>query len=125
TATLYASLIHLRDGARKINTIEDPIEYAVDGLRQSQVNPAIDVGFGVLLRSVLRQSPDVIMIGEIRDAETAQTAVHAANSGIVVFSTLHAPTAAGAVQSMRALGVHPHFLSMSLRGVVSQRLVRT
>jgi type II secretory ATPase GspE/PulE/Tfp pilus assembly ATPase PilB-like protein len=125
TATLYASLIRLNDGRRKINTIEDPIEYAIDGLRQSQVNPQIDLGFGELLRSVLRQNPDVIMIGEIRDAETAQTAVHAANSGMLVFATLHAPTSAHAVQSMRALGVHPHFLGACLRGVVSQRLVRT
>jgi type II secretory ATPase GspE/PulE/Tfp pilus assembly ATPase PilB-like protein len=125
TATLYASLLKLNDGKRKINTIEDPIEYAIPGLRQSQVNNAIDLGFGELLRSVLRQSPDAIMIGEIRDTETAQTAVHAANSGVLVFATLHAPTAAGAVQSMRSLGVHPHFLATSLLGVASQRLVRT
>jgi type II secretory ATPase GspE/PulE/Tfp pilus assembly ATPase PilB-like protein len=125
TATLYATLIRLNDGKRKINTIEDPIEYAIDGLRQSQVNPAIELTFGELLRGVLRQSPDVIMLGEIRDTETAQTAVHAANSGILVFATLHAQSAAGAIQSMRSLGVHNHFLAMSLRGVVSQRLVRT
>jgi type II secretory ATPase GspE/PulE/Tfp pilus assembly ATPase PilB-like protein len=125
TATLYASLMKLNDGKRKINTIEDPIEYAIDGLRQSQVNPAINLGFSELLRSVLRQSPDVIMIGEIRDEETARTAVRAANSGILVFATLHAPSAAGAVQTMRTLGSHPHFLATSLRGVVAQRLVRT
>jgi type II secretory ATPase GspE/PulE/Tfp pilus assembly ATPase PilB-like protein len=125
TATLYSSLIRLNDGKRKINTIEDPIEYSIDGLRQSQVNPLIDLGFGEMLRSVLRQSPDVIMIGEIRDEETARTAVHAANSGILVFATLHAPSAAGAIQSMRSLGVHSHFLSTSLRGIVAQRLVRT
>jgi type II secretory ATPase GspE/PulE/Tfp pilus assembly ATPase PilB-like protein len=125
TGTLYASLIKLNDGRRKINTIEDPIEYSIDGLRQSQVNSAIDLGFAELLRSVLRQSPDVIMIGEIRDEETARTAVHAANSGMLVFATLHAPSAAGAVQSMRSLGAHSHFLAQSLRGVVAQRLVRT
>ncbi len=125
TASLYATLIRLNDGKRKINTIEDPIEYAIDGLRQSQVNPSIELTFGELLRGVLRQSPDVIMLGEIRDTETAQTAVHAANSGILVFATLHAQSAAGAIQSMRSLGVHNHFLAMSLRGVVSQRLVRT
>jgi type II secretory ATPase GspE/PulE/Tfp pilus assembly ATPase PilB-like protein len=124
TATLYASLIALNDGKRKINTIEDPIEYAIDGLRQSQVNPQIDLSFGELLRSVLRQSPDVIMLGEIRDEETAKTAVRAANSGMLVLATLHAPSASSAVQSMRSLGAHPHFLSTSLRGVVSQRLVR-
>ena len=77
TTTLYAGLRYLNTGDRKINTIEDPIEYAVDGLRQSQVNPGINVGFAELLRGALRQSPDVVMIGEIRDVETAQTAVHA------------------------------------------------
>ena len=125
TATLYSSLIKLNDGTRKINTIEDPVEYTVSGLRQSQVNPLIQLGFSELLRSVLRQSPDVIMVGEIRDAETAQTAVHAGNSGMLVLATIHAPAAAGAVQSMRSLGVHSHFLSTSLRGVLAQRLVRT
>ena len=120
TATLYASLIRLNDGKRKINTIEDPIEYAIDGLRQSQVNPLVNppLGFGELLRSVLRQSPDVIMIGEIRDEETAKIAVRAANSGMLVFATLHAP-AAGAIQSMRSLGVPSHFLSTCLRGIVA------
>ena len=125
TATLYSSLIRLNDGTRKINTIEDPIEYAVTGVRQSQVNPSIDLGFPELLRSVLRQSPDVIMVGEIRDEETAQTAAHAANSGTLVFATVHAPSAPAAVQSLRGLGVHPHFLGACLRGVVAQRLVRT
>jgi general secretion pathway protein E len=125
SATLYSSLIRLNDGTRKINTIEDPIEYSVDGLRQSQVNPAINLGFSELLRSVLRQNPDVIMVGEIRDEETAKTVVHAANSGTLVFATLHAPAAPAAVQSLRNLGAHPHFLAASLRGVVSQRLVRT
>ena len=125
TATLYSALLALNTGDKKINTIEDPIEYAVMGLHQSGVNSAIDLGFAELLRSVLRQSPDVIMIGEIRDAETARTAVHAANSGVVVLATLHAASAAGAIQSMRAYGVKSHFLGTSLRGVVSQRLVRT
>jgi type II secretory ATPase GspE/PulE/Tfp pilus assembly ATPase PilB-like protein len=125
TATMYASLIRLNDGTKKINTIEDPVEYAVGGLRQSQVNPLIDLGFAEMLRSVLRQSPDVIMIGEIRDEETARTAVHAANSGVLVLATIHAPSAPGAIQSMRSLGVQSHFLSTALRGCVSQRLVRT
>lgn len=125
TATLYSSLSRLNDGRRKINTIEDPVEYAIDGLRQSQVNPAVDLGFAELLRAVLRQSPDVIMIGEIRDQETARTAVHAANSGVVVLATLHSPSTATAIQAMRAWGVHNHFLATSLRGIVSQRLVRT
>lgn len=112
TATLYSSLIKLNDGTRKINTIEDPVEYTISGLRQSQVNPLIHLGFSELLRSVLRQSPDVIMVGEIRDAETAQTAVHAGNSGMLVLATIHAAAAAGAVQSMRSLGVHSHFSTL-------------
>ena len=92
---------------------------------QSQVNTRIEVGFAELLRSVLRQAPDVIMIGEIRDPETAETAVRAANSGHLVLATLHRPTAAAAVPAMLNLGVHPHFLASSLLGVISQRLVRT
>jgi len=128
TSTLYSSLLRIQSaagGTRKINTIEDPIEYAIDGLRQSQVNPLISLGFADLLRSILRQSPDVIMIGEVRDPETAETAIRAANSGVLVFATLHAPSAPAAVQSMRSLGGHPYFLASSLRGVVAQRLVRT
>ncbi|HKD35200.1 MAG TPA: ATPase, T2SS/T4P/T4SS family, partial [Pirellulales bacterium] len=120
-----AALQYLNDGRRKINTIEDPVEYSVEGIRQSQVSTAFKVGFPELLRNVLRQSPDVIMVGEIRDPITAQTAVRAANSGHLVFATLHAPTAAAAIQSMLNLDVHPHFFSSCLRGVVAQRLVRT
>ena len=125
TATLYATLMKLNDGQRKINTIEDPIEYAVEGLRQSQVNSAIDLSFADLLRAVLRQNPDVIMVGEIRDKETALTAVRAANSGMFVIATLHSPSTAATVQAMRAYGVSNHFLANSLRGVVAQRLIRT
>jgi type II secretory ATPase GspE/PulE/Tfp pilus assembly ATPase PilB-like protein len=125
TATMYACLGQLHDGNRKINTIEDPIEFSIDGLRQSQVNPAIGLTFSELLRSVMRQSPDVIMVGEIRDEQTAKTAVHAANSGQMVFATIHAPSAAHAVQSMQHLGANTHFLSTALKGVISQRLVRT
>src|SRR5207237_1310142 len=125
TTTLYACLNYLNNGQRKINTIEDPIEYALAGVRQSQVNPRLEVDFPELLRSVLRQAPDVIMVGEVRDPVTAETAVRAANSGHLVLATLHAPVAAGAIQSMLSLGVHPHFLSSSLRGVIAQRLIRT
>jgi general secretion pathway protein E len=125
TATMYTCLQRLNNGKRKINTIEDPIEYNVDGVRQSQVNPVIGLGFSELLRSVMRQAPDVIMIGEIRDQETASIAIRAANSGHLVLATIHAVAAAGAIQSMRALGVHPHFLATGLRCVVAQRLVRT
>src|SRR5262249_62112597 len=91
TTTLYACLSHLNNGALKINTIEDPIEYELPGVRQTQVNPKIDLGFAEVLRAVLRQSPDVIMVGEIRDPETAQTAGRAANSGHLVLATMPAP----------------------------------
>jgi len=124
TTTLYACLSHLNDGSRKINTIEDPIELAMDGIRQSEIRPRIGLDFPELIRSVLRQAPDVIMVGEIRDPVTAETAVLAANSGHLVFATLHAPVAAGAVNSLLALGANPHFLSACLLGILSQRLVR-
>jgi type II secretory ATPase GspE/PulE/Tfp pilus assembly ATPase PilB-like protein len=125
TTTLYAGLRYLNTGQRKIHTIEDPIEYAIPGLRQSQVNVKADVGFAELLRSVLRQAPDVILVGEIRDAITAEIALRAANSGHLVLASVHAPSAPGAVQSLLALGVNPYFLSGSLQGVIAQRLVRT
>lgn len=125
TATIYACLQHLNDGGHKINTIEDPIEFALPGIRQSQVNAAIKLGFYELLRAILRQSPDVIVVGEIRDRETAQTAVHAANAGHLVLATVHASCAAAGPQSLRSLDVHAPFLASALRGVVSQRLMRT
>lgn len=125
TTTLYACLQHLNNGSRKISTLEDPIEYAIDGIRQAQVNNKLELDFPELLRNVLRQAPDAIMIGEIRDRETAETAVLAANSGHLVLATLHAPVAAGAVQSMLALGSHPYFFSSCLLGVLAQRLIRT
>jgi type II secretory ATPase GspE/PulE/Tfp pilus assembly ATPase PilB-like protein len=124
TTTLYACIQHLNTGGRKINTIEDPIEYGLTGIRQSQVNPKIGVDFPDLLKNILRQAPDVIMIGEIRDEDTAHTAVRAANSGHLVLATLHSPVAAGAVQSLRALGANPYFLASCIQGVVAQRLVR-
>ncbi len=125
TTTVYGCLRYLNNGERKINTIEDPIEYGIEGVRQSQVHPRIGLDFSELLKSVLRQAPDVIVIGEIRDAATAATAVHAANSGHLVLATLHAPLAASAVESIRAWGVPPYFLAASLIGVITQRLVRT
>ncbi|MBI1310738.1 type II/IV secretion system protein [bacterium] len=124
TTTMYSCLRHLNDGRRKINTLEDPVEYVLPGARQSQVNLKQDVDFASLLVACLRQAPDIIMIGEIRDPETASTAVRAANSGHLVLATLHAPYAAATVQSMLALGVNPHFLATSLVGVISQRLMR-
>jgi general secretion pathway protein E len=125
TTTLYACLQHLNDGLHRIHTIEDPIEYTIAGLHQSQVNAKQGIHFPDLLRSIVRQGPDVIMIGEIRDPETAKTAVYAANSGHLVLATLHASVAAGSVQSMLAFDVSPHFLATSLIGAVSQRLIRT
>lgn len=125
TTTLYAALNHLANGARKINTIEDPVEYALEGIRQSQVNPHLHLDFPDVLRAVLRQAPDVIMIGEIRDPVTAETAVRAANSGHLVLAKLQAPVSDAAIQSMHSLGVNAHFLGASLRGVIAQRLVRS
>jgi type II secretory ATPase GspE/PulE/Tfp pilus assembly ATPase PilB-like protein len=128
TTSLYAGLAYLNTGTRKINTIEEPIEYSLRGIRQSQASSngtTGEVSFDVLLRGVLRQAPDVIMIGEVREEETAQIAVRAAATGHLVLSTLHAPVAAAAVQSMLRLGVPPRALSHALLGVVSQRLVRT
>ncbi|GAA4425726.1 GspE/PulE family protein [Bremerella cremea] len=125
TTTLYACLQHLNDGSRKINTLEDPIEFSLPGIRQSQVNTKVGLDFPELLRGVIRQQPDIIMVGEIRDKETAVTAVRAANSGHLVFATLHAPVATGAVQSMLSFDIHPYFLASCLRGVIAQRLVRT
>jgi general secretion pathway protein E len=125
TVTLYSSLIALNDGTRKIHTIEDPVEYDIDGLHQSQVNPAIDLAPADLLRGVMRQSPDVIMLGEIRDGATADAAVRAANSGVLVLTTIHAPTAAEAIQSLRGFGVPAAFIASSLRCVLNLRLLRT
>lgn len=124
STTLYSCLKYLNDGTRKINTLEDPIEYTVKGLCQSQVEHRLRLDFSELLRGAMRQSPDVIMIGEIRDPDTANIAVRAANSGHLVLSTLHAPVSSGAVQAMLAFGVHPFFLANALLGVVAQRLVR-
>ena len=125
TTSLYAAIEHLNDGSRKINTIEDPIEYGIEGVRQTQIAPHIGVGFAEMLRGVLRQSSDVIMVGEVRDEATAQTAVRAANAGRLVLATVHANVATAAVETMLNFGVNPHFLAAGLRGVVAQRLIRT
>jgi type II secretory ATPase GspE/PulE/Tfp pilus assembly ATPase PilB-like protein len=125
STTLYACLNHLNTGDKKISTIEDPIEYSLKGIRQSQTNNAIGLNFDDLLRSVLRQAPDVIMIGEIRDSETARTAVRAAVSGHMVLTTLHAPVATAAIHTLLRLDVNAHLVANSLLGVVSQRLLRT
>jgi len=124
TTSLYAMLNHLIGNGRKIMTIEDPVEYELEGVNQTQVNTRIGVHFSTLLAAILRQDPDIIMIGEIRDEETAVTAVRAANTGSLVLATTHATRASRAVETMLGLGVHPYFLSVSLRGVMSQLLVK-
>jgi general secretion pathway protein E len=106
-------------------TVEDPIEYALDGVGQTQVNPKIELDFARALRSILRQDPDIIMIGEIRDLETAQIAVQASLTGHLVLATLHTNDAASAVTRLSDMGVEPYLLASSLLGVLAQRLVRT
>lgn len=124
TTTLYAALDHLNDKSRNIMTVEDPIEYSLDGVGQMQVNPLTDLTFARGLRAILRQDPDVIMVGEIRDPPTAQVAVEAAMTGHFVLSTLHTNTAIGAVARLIDRGVERFLLAPMLRGVVAQRLVR-
>ncbi|MCB1637295.1 MAG: type II secretion system ATPase GspE, partial [Thiothrix sp.] len=125
TTTLYAALSNLNDARRNILTVEDPIEYYIDGIGQTQVNAKVDMTFARGLRAILRQDPDVVMVGEIRDLETAEIAVQASLTGHLVFSTLHTNTAVGAVARLQDMGVEPYLLASSLIGVVSQRLVRT
>jgi type II secretory ATPase GspE/PulE/Tfp pilus assembly ATPase PilB-like protein len=124
THSLYAFLRHLNNGNRKIHTLEDPIERVVRGAVQTQVSRRSGMDFSDLLHAVLRHSPDVIMIGEIRDNRTAEIAVRAASSGQLVLATLHSQTAAGAVDTMLAYGTHRRFLASNLVGVIAQRLVR-
>ncbi|CAA6810040.1 MAG: General secretion pathway protein E [uncultured Thiotrichaceae bacterium] len=125
TTTLYAALSNLNDARRNILTVEDPIEYYIDGIGQTQVNNKVDMTFARGLRAILRQDPDVVMVGEIRDLETADIAVQSSLTGHLVFSTLHTNTAIGAVTRMQDMGVEPYLLASSLLGVVAQRLVRT
>ncbi|MET3470477.1 general secretion pathway protein E [Novosphingobium sp. 1529] len=124
TTTLYAALGLLRDDARNILTVEDPVEYAVDGVGQTQVNSRLGLTFAAGLRAILRQDPDVVMVGEIRDAETAQIAVQAALTGHLVLATVHTNDAVGAVTRLRDMGVEPFLLAATLRAVLAQRLVR-
>ncbi|MDX1320073.1 MAG: ATPase, T2SS/T4P/T4SS family, partial [Oceanospirillum sp.] len=124
TTTLYASLTALNDSSRNIMTVEDPIEYNLEGVGQTQVNPKVDMTFARGLRAMLRQDPDVVMVGEIRDIETAEIAVQASLTGHLVLSTLHTNTAAGAVTRLQDMGVEPFLLASSLLGVLAQRLVR-
>ncbi len=124
TTSLYAALGSINDRSRNIMTVEDPIEYSVDGVGQTQVNPRTDLTFARGLRAILRQDPDVIMVGEIRDRETAQIAVESAMTGHFVLSTLHTNTAIGAVARLIDMGVERFLLAPMLAGVVAQRLVR-
>lgn len=124
TTTLYACLERLNDNTRNIMTVEDPIEYYIDGIGQTQVNSKVEMTFARGLRAILRQDPDVVMVGEIRDLETAQIAVQASLTGHLVLSTLHTNTAAGALTRLRDMGIEPFLLSSSLVGVLAQRLVR-
>ncbi len=124
TTTLYAALERINDNSRNIMTVEDPIEYLIDGIGQTQVNNKVEMTFARGLRAILRQDPDVVMVGEIRDLETAEVAVQASLTGHLVLSTLHTNTASGAVTRLRDMGVAPYLLSSSLIGVLAQRLVR-
>ena len=124
TTTLYAALSRLNDTHRNIMTIEDPVEYNIEGINQTQVNTKADMTFAKGLRAILRQDPDIIMIGEIRDFETAQIAVQSSLTGHLVLSTLHTNTAVGAISRLRDMGIEPFLLASSLLGVMAQRLVR-
>ncbi|MGE8649960.1 MAG: type II secretion system ATPase GspE [Acinetobacter sp.] len=125
TTTLYAALSDLNDGSKNILTAEDPVEYQLEGIGQTQVNTKVDMTFARALKAMLRQDPDVVMVGEIRDLETAGIAVQASLTGHLVLSTLHTNTAIGAVTRLKDMGIEPFLLSSSLIGVVAQRLVRT
>ncbi len=124
TTSLYAMLSVLNDATRNILTVEDPVEYDLDGIGQTPVNTKVDMTFAKGLRAILRQDPDVVMVGEIRDSETAQIAVQASLTGHLVLSTLHTNSAVGAITRLQDMGVEPFLLSSTLLGVLSQRLVR-
>jgi len=125
TTTLYTALSLIDAGSRKVLTIEDPVEYHMARVNQVQVRPQIGLTFAAILRSLMRQDPDVIMVGEMRDAETADIAVHASLTGHLVLSTLHTNSAAGAITRLIDMGVEPFLLTSTLRLVIGQRLVRT
>ncbi|WP_409929002.1 GspE/PulE family protein [Sphingomonas sp. BAUL-RG-20F-R05-02] len=124
TTTLYAALRLLNDGSRNVLTVEDPVEYAVEGVGQTQVNAKVGLTFAAGLRAILRQDPDVVMVGEIRDRETAEIAVQASLTGHLVLSTVHTNDAVGAITRMRDMKIEPFLLASTLRAVIAQRLVR-
>jgi general secretion pathway protein E len=125
STTLYAGLSEINSKDRNILTVEDPIEFDLQGIGQTQVNAKVDMTFARGLRAILRQDPDVVMVGEIRDLETSQISVQASLTGHLVMSTLHTNTAAGAITRLEDMGIEPFLLSSSLLAVLSQRLVRT
>lgn len=125
TTTLYASLTEINSPGKNIITIEDPVEYQIKGIGQMQVNPKIELTFARGLRSILRQDPDVIMVGEIRDLETAEIAIQASLTGHLVFSTLHTNDSAGAITRLIDMGIEPFLVSSSVVAIMAQRLVRT
>lgn len=124
TTSLYAIVNQLNERSRNILTVEDPIEFYLDGIGQTQVNNKVEMTFAKGLRAILRQDPDIVMVGEIRDRETAEIAVQASLTGHLVLSTLHTNTAVGAITRLRDMGVEPFLLASSLVGVIAQRLVR-
>jgi len=124
TTTLYACLNHLNRPDRKIITVEDPVEYRISGINQVQVREDIGLTFPAVLRSILRQAPNIIMVGEIRDFETAEIAVNASLTGHLVFSTLHTNDAPSAIPRLMDIGVKPFLLASSIRATIAQRLVR-
>ena len=124
TTTLYSGLRVLNDGSRNILTVEDPVEYAMDGIGQTQVNPKVGLSFAAGLRAILRQDPDTVMVGEIRDSETAEIAIQASLTGHLVLSSVHTNDAAGAITRLRDMGIEPFLLASTLRAVIAQRLVR-
>src|SRR5699024_7932228 len=124
SSTLYAALNKLNDESVNIITIEDPVEYQLEGINQVQVNEAVGMTFATGLRSILRQDPDIVMVGEIRDFETAQISIRASLTGHLVLSTLHTNSAVSAITRLTDMGVEPFLIASSLSGVVAQRLVR-
>lgn len=124
TTTLYSVLRKLKSRTQKIITVEDPVEYKMDGINQMQVKPGIGLGFAQALRSIVRQDPDVLLVGEIRDGETASIAIESALTGHLVFSTLHTKDAPGAITRLRDLGIEPFLIADSVLAVLAQRLVR-
>lgn len=124
TTTLYGALSELNDGSRNVLTVEDPVEYALDGIGQTQVNSQVGMSFAAGLRAILRQDPDVVMVGEIRDPETAEIAVQASLTGHLVLSTVHTNSAVAAIARLRDMGVEPFLLASTVTALVAQRLVR-